>query len=109
MWKFLSCLFVATFLVACNTVPAVETANQRLVVVEHSYTAVLKTIDAGIDAGLIKGSHAKFLWNKMNELELSVNIARQAVKANSFNALELLDVSMGIIAEVVKYLQALEK
>jgi hypothetical protein len=78
----LACLLPAIpGLVACGSLGARYSvpANSRIVVLEYGHQAALKTIEAGVDTGVIKGALAVKAIAIVDMSSLSLNKARDAI------------------------------
>lgn len=80
-------LLVPLFLGGCQTLlgsdaPPVDTPNKRLAALELSYQAALKTADALLNTGQVRGASASEMVRLLDSAAAAMGTARAAVRAS---------------------------
>ena len=87
----------------------IETPEERLVVLEYSYQAALKTVDRLVSTGIIKGEDAVRVAEIIEAASEGIKAARIAVFAQSSDAITFIVVANTLIFQLVEYLTIKER
>ena len=91
---------------ACTTTTDADTPREKLVVLEYSYQAALKTVSSMVDTGIIVGDKATKASELLEQASIAMKTARSVLlSGDDAGATQYIVLANAAVAQLITYLQ----